>query len=135
MLDNITQLAITTAIVPQVATDDTLIVGQTIDTKGVDGVGFAINTGTLADAGATFTPTLYEGNASNMSDETAVTDTNAYIGTIAAFTQASDIATPLKIGYLGIKRYLRLKLQPAGNASSAPVSAVAILTKKKVGTI
>lgn len=114
-----------------VATDDTPIVSSIVDTAGFDALMFAIGTGTLADAAATFTVLVEESDASNMSGANAVADGDL-VGTEAAasFTQADDGITR-KIGYTGSKRYVRLTITPSGNATSAPICIMPILGHAK----
>ena len=108
--------------------DNTAQVGQIIDRQGFDGLTYLIQTGTLADADATFTVLLEEGNAANLSDAAAVAAADL-IGTaaLAGFTFADDNKVR-KLGYKGAKRYTRLTITPAANASAAPMSAVAVLS-------
>ena len=114
-------------IAPQVGTDNTAMVGAIIDRDGYESVTYIINTGTLADADATFTALLEEGDAANLSDAAAVADADM-IGTeaLASFTFANDGVTR-KLGYIGSKRYTRLTITPANNAGNAPIGAVCIL--------
>lgn len=110
------------ALVPQVATDNTLIVGRTISTAGASKLTLGVITGTLADADATFTITVYESDDSGMVGETAVADADL-VGTEAAmsFVFSDDISARV-IGYKGSKKYIRLKIQPANNTGNAPVA-------------
>lgn len=123
-MDLHSNIKFTPAINPAAAvSDDTPFVSSILDTAGFDTNGIQIQSGTLADAAATWTALLEEGDAANMSDAAAVADSDL-IGTEAAasFTQADDNACK-KLGYKGKKRYLRLTLTPAGNASSSFFSA------------
>lgn len=106
--------------------DDTPVVSAIIDTKDYESVAFLIGTGTLADAGATFTALLEEGDVSDLTGGNAVADDDM-LGTEAAasFTQADDNAEK-KIGYHGNKRYCRLTITPAGNGAAAPISIFAV---------
>lgn len=115
------------AISPQNDGGDTPLVSEIIDLQGNSCLTFAIATGSLADAGATFTALVEEGDAANLSDAAAVADGDL-LGTeaLASFTQASDNKC-FKIGYKGIKRYVRLTITPSGNAGDAYISALAIL--------
>src|SRR3990167_6738232 len=59
------------------------------------------------------------------------------IGTLAdeagaSFTEADDNETR-KLGYIGVKRYIRLTVTPSGNAAAADMSAVAVLGDPRVG--
>ena len=123
------------AISPVVGTDDTALVSQIIDTKGYDSLEFAIATGTLADADATFTVLVQDGDASDLSDAAAVADSQL-LGTEAnaSFIYADDDSVT-KIGYAGYKRYVRLTVTPANNTGNAPISAVAILGSPKLAPV
>lgn len=108
-------------------TGDTPTVGAIIDTQNCRGVEYIIMTGSLADADATFTILLEEGDNSALSDNTAIADENL-LGTEAgaSFTFAAD-NTVIKIGAFGTKRYQRLTLTPANNTGAALIAAAAIL--------
>lgn len=123
------------AISPVVATDDTAIVSQIIDCAGFDGMEFAIATGTLADADATFAVLVEHDDASNLATAAAVPDSQL-LGTEAgaSFTFAADNVTK-KIGYIGTKRYVRLTITPTGNTGNAPVAAVAIMGFPKLAPV
>lgn len=127
MRDLHNNIEIRNAINPVVATDNTALVSAIIDTAGFSGVEFAICTGTLADADATFTVLVEDGDAANLADAAAVAD-GKLLGTEAAasFTFAADASTR-KIGYIGSKRYIRMTITPALNTGNAPIAAVAIL--------
>lgn len=124
MANNITPKPV---LAPAVGTDDTALVGAIIDRLGYDSLTYLIQTGTLADAGATWTALLEESDDSGMSGATAVADADL-IGTeaLASLTQAND-GVCRKLGYVGHKRYTRLTLTPSGNAGNAPISAMALL--------
>lgn len=106
---------------------NTALVGQIIDKKGFEALTYVIATGSLADADATFTVLLEEGDAANLSDAAAVADADL-LGTevLASFTFANDDSCR-KLGYIGNKRYTRLTITPAANASAALICAVALL--------
>lgn len=107
-------------------TDNTAQVGAIVDHAAFDSSTYVITTGTLADAGATFTTLLEEGDAANLSDAAAVADADL-LGTeaLASFTEASD-SKVFKLGYKGSKRYTRLTITPAGNAAAAPMSVICV---------
>lgn len=127
MQDLYHNITVAAAIAPVSVSDNTAQVSNIVDRKGFNSVTFAIATGSLADADATFTVLVEEGNAANLSDAAAVADADL-LGTEAgaSFTFAADNATR-KIGYAGSKRYVRLTITPASNASAALMSAVAIM--------
>jgi hypothetical protein len=96
----------------------------TIDRQGFDSLEFAIYSGVLTDA--SYTTTLYEGDAADMSDEAAAADSDL-LGTeaLASFALADD-STVKKIGYTGIKRYVRIKVVQADATTGGFLSAIAI---------
>ncbi|RUV13250.1 MAG: hypothetical protein E5X38_07370 [Mesorhizobium sp.] len=104
------------AISPQAArTDNTAIVSSVADLKGYDGCMLAINIGANTDANATFA-VLIEDSDDN-SSFAAVDD--AYLNGTEALAgfQFDDDNELRKIGYVGIKRYLRATITPSGNDS------------------
>jgi hypothetical protein len=115
------------AISPVSVADNTAQVSQIIDMQGNKSCTFVILAGSLGDAGAEFTVTVHEGDASNLSDAALVSDDDL-IGTeaLASFIQSDDDKC-FKIGYRGIKRYVRLTITPTNNATAALLAAVAIL--------
>jgi hypothetical protein len=112
---------------PVSVADTTAQVGQIIDRQGYESLEYVIATGSIADADATFTVLLEEGDDSSLTDAAAVADADL-LGTeaLAAF-QFDDDNEVRKLGYKGVKRYTRLTITPVGNASAALLSAVAIL--------
>ncbi len=120
--------------VASAGTGDTPLVSEIADLQGFDSCTLLILTGTLADAGATFTVLIEDGDASDLvADGGAVVDAQL-IGTEAAasFSQADDNKV-LKIGYVGNKRYVRATITPSGNAAAAPITAVWVLGHASVG--
>lgn len=116
MRDITDNLDLKRAISPQAArTDNTAIVSQAADLHGYDGAMLAINLGANTDANATFA--LLIEDSDNNSDYSAVAD--EYLnGTEALGGFAFDDDNELrKIGYTGIKRYLRATITPTGNDS------------------
>ncbi|WP_230781562.1 hypothetical protein [Sphingomonas sp. Leaf37] len=108
-------------------TDNTVLTSNIIDKAGYESLVFLILLGTLAAAAATFAVTVEHGDAADLSDAAAVPAANL-TGTLAqaSFDQAADNKSR-KIGYTGAKRYVRLKITPAGNNAAAPISALALL--------
>ena len=125
MRDLLNKLHVKTAFEPKAAvTDNTAFVSAIFDCQGYSSVMLAFVTGTDADADATFTVLLEEGNVSNLSDNSAVADTDMN-GTeaLAGYTFADD-AEPRKIGYIGNKRYIRATVTPAANTGNAFLGGV-----------
>lgn len=115
-------------------TDNTAIVSSIIDTLGYGSCELVIVTGTNTDTNATFATTIDEGDASNLSDATAVAAAELLGGTTnASFTFSDDVETR-KIGYIGGKRYVRLTVTPSGNDSgNIFISGVAVLGHPVLG--
>ena len=127
MKDLFNSVHLVRAISPVSVADNTAQVSQIIDRRGFDSAMFAIAIGSVADADVTFAVLLEDGDAANLSDAAAVPDANL-LGTEAlAGFQFDDDNEVRKLGYIGNKRYLRLTVTPAGNASAAVLSAVAVL--------
>jgi len=124
--DLFNNLKVKRAISPTRVADNTAQVSQIIDMQGYRSLMFAIAIGTLADADATFTVLVEEGDDSGLSDAAAVADDDL-LGTEAlASFQFDDDDEVRKIGYRGGKRYVRLTITPAANTGNADLSAVAI---------
>lgn len=140
MRDGLSSKRIRPLIAPGAAvTDNTAIISSIIDCQGYDSVTLAFVTGTNADADATVTALLEEGDVSNLSDAAAVADADMVTMTpgtapeaAASFTYADDAETRA-IGYVGSKRYIRLTLTPSGNTGNQYVGGVAILEGKAPG--
>ena len=133
--DNHNKYDVKRGISPVSVADNTAQVSQIIDMQGYQSLEFLIAAGSLADADATFTTLVEHGDVSNLSDAAAVAD-DQLLGTEAAasFTFSDDNAV-YKIGYRGIKRYVRLTITPANNASAALVAVIALCEKTKIGSL
>ena len=115
------------AISPVSEAGNTPLVSQILDTRGYESVELVIATGSIADADATFTVLIEDGDNAALSDNAAVADT-FLLGTEAqASFQFDDDNECRKIGYVGGKRYVRATITPANNASAALISAVWVL--------
>ncbi|WP_242149596.1 hypothetical protein [Sphingomonas sp. BAUL-RG-20F-R05-02] len=127
MRDIVNLITPVVAIAPTVITDNTALVGNIIDTNGYEGVAFLFNLGVLAATSATFAVTAEHGDAADLSDAVAVPNSNLP-GTLAlaSFDQSAKNKTR-KLGYTGAKRYVRIRVTPAGNNAAAPISAMALL--------
>ncbi|TDR94199.1 hypothetical protein [Enterovirga rhinocerotis] len=133
MRDAISDMLVKRVLSPVSVADNTALVGQVIDRQGFDSLAYLIATGAIADADATFSVLLEESDAANMAGATAVPDIDMNSQdpalapeAAAGFTFASDDQVR-KLGYVGNKRYTRLTITPASNASAALVSAIAVL--------
>ena len=117
------------AVAPQVVSDGSSILSAAVDTAGYDSVTFVVLLGTLADADATWTVTLHEGDTATQGDHTAVADAEI-IGTeaLAGIAAATDDGLCRKIGYGGNKRYVSVEIDNGtANTGAAPIAVVAIL--------
>lgn len=112
---------------PVSVADTTAQVGEIIDRQGYDSLEYVIATGSIADADATFTVLLEEGDAANLSDAAAVADADLLGTEVLAAFQFDDDNEVRKLGYKGNKRYTRLTITPVANASAALLSVVAVL--------
>lgn len=112
------------ALAPTVSAIASPVATTILDTAGCAEVEFVLITGALADPAASFAVELEHGDDPALADATPVEDDHL-IGTEAeaSFTQA-DVNTTRRLGYIGIKRYLRATITPAGNAAAAPLAAV-----------
>jgi hypothetical protein len=108
-------------------TGDTPSVSQIIDRAGFEGVEFLIATGSLADANATFTVLVEEGDAANLSDAAAVVDADLLGTESGASFQYDDDDEVRKICYKGSKRYCRCTITPSGNSGAALLCIIALL--------
>lgn len=115
------------AISPVSVADNAAQVGQIIDHQGSGSALYVIPLGSIADADATFTVLLEEGNDPALADAAAVADADL-LGTeaLAGFNFADDNKVR-KLGYKGNKRYTRLTITPAANTGAALLSAVCVL--------
>ena len=113
-----------------VLTDNTAPVSQIIDMQGFRSMVFCILTGAIDDADATFVVLIEEGDDSGLSDAAAVADDDLNgTETLINFDFADD-KDARKIGYRGIKRYVRMTITPSSNSANPPgafFNAVALL--------
>lgn len=112
---------------PSSVSDNTPQVTQIIDRQGFDSLTWLIALGALADADVTFTVLVEDGDDSGLSDAAAVADENLLGTEVLAAFQFDDDNETRKIGYVGGKRYCRLTITPANNASAANLCVIALL--------
>lgn len=94
--------------------------GQTIDVREYSSIEFFFQSGVITDG--TFTVTVYEGDASDMSDEAAVADADL-LGTEPVFASTDDNVVK-RVGYIGSKRYVRAKVVQAGATTGGFISCL-----------
>jgi len=133
MRDQANNLQIKRVISPVSVSDTTAQVGQIIDRLGYESLTYLIVLGSIADADMTAAVLLEESDASDMTGAAAVADADMISQTsgtapetAAGFKFDSDDQVR-KLGYIGNKRYTRLTITPAANASAALLAAVAVL--------
>lgn len=125
MKDLHNQIQVKRGISPAAAvTDNTAFVSQILDTAGFDANEFVWAAGSIADADVTFTLLVEDGDAANLSDAAAVAD-EYLLGTEAngAPLLSSDDKCG-KIGYRGLKRYVRVTITPAANSGNIFLAGV-----------
>lgn len=98
-------------------TNDTPFVSAILDTAGFGSAVFVGIFGAIADADATFTVLVEDGNVSNLSDNAAVADEHL-VGVEAMSLDFADDNKVFKIGYVGPKRYVRVTITPANNTGN-----------------
>jgi len=114
-------LKFTPAINPAAAiTGDGTTTSAIIDTQGFESLEFSCQSGVITDG--SFTGSVYEGDASDMSDEAVATE---LLGSAPVFSASNDNVVK-KVGYRGGKRYVRIKFVQAGSTSGGFLSCVAV---------
>jgi hypothetical protein len=112
------------------AADNTPVVSQIIDrmmSVGFESLTFLIATGAIPDADATYAVTMHHGDDPALADA-ALVPADQLVGTLAlaGFTFADDDKC-FKVGYSGIKRYVRLTITPANNTGVTLICVIALL--------
>jgi hypothetical protein len=110
-------------------TTNTTITSLTVDRLGFDALTFALVSGEIASSGALISVVAYHGDQSNMSDETAVDLVDILGQSTSGFSGSAAQNKTRKMGYIGNKRYVRLKLTTTSNSGNIFLSAVAVLGK------
>lgn len=105
-------------------TSNTTTVGNTIDTLGYEAIEFLIQSGTITDGSYAFQ--VFEGDASNMSDEAQVAAGNI-LGTIPTLISTDDNVVKRFGVKMGSKRYMRLKVVSTGVTTGGNMEAQALL--------
>lgn len=115
-------------------TDNTAYVSQILDTQNFDSSVFVGILGSIADADVTFTVLVEDGDNSSLTDNAAVDDNyliGVEAGTVTAGAAVSGAAPGFaddnkvfKIGYKGLKRYVRVTITPAANGTTLYLAGV-----------
>ena len=115
------------AIEPQALSGTTDVVGEIIDTKGYSACEFVLITDAIAVGSLDAQLLIEEGDASNLSDAAAVSDT-FLIGTEALTAiSATDDKVAKRLGLRITKRYARATLTVTTNAGTDVIGAVCLL--------
>lgn len=125
MRDMHNNISVLHAITPQAVGTSGIAGGKlsgALDRRGFRSVEFIYSSGASASAADTITPVVYEGDTTDGSF-TSVANADL-LGTEAALTLTA--AKSGRVGYIGNKRYLKLRLYGTGTAT-AVVAAVAVL--------
>lgn len=112
------------AISPVSEAGTTALVSQILSTANFNAHELVLATGSIADADATFTVLIEEGDNSALSDAAAVADADLLGTELLAGFQFDDDNETRKIGYKGTKAYIRATVTPVGNASAALISGI-----------
>lgn len=111
------------ALSPVSVADNTAQVAQAVDANGYAGVLYTINIGSVADADATFTVLLEESDDNStwaaVADIDMISQTSGTAPEAAASFQFDSDNTVKVLDYIGFKRYTRMTITPAANASAA----------------
>ena len=103
---------------PQIQTNaDTAFVSEILDTQGLKSATFVLLAGAITDTNVTFTVLAEEGDAANLSDNTAIADANLLGTEVLATPLFSDDNKCFKLGFIDTKRYIRVTVTPSGNNS------------------
>lgn len=126
MRDLMNRVHVTPAFAPKAAVaDNTAQVSTVADLKGFGSCMLAMITGTNADADVTYT-VLIEDSDDN-SSFAAVADEYLNGTELLAGFQFDDDGESRKIGYTGIKRYVRATVTPANNTGNVFLAGVWVL--------
>ena len=102
---------------------DTTTTGSTIDTK--DYVNMTMVIAATAYTDGTYTPVVYEGEESDMSDEAAIADTKLIPQSSAEAGCVVDAADEVHtLGLIDNERYVRVKITSASTSSGATLTVL-----------
>lgn len=111
---------------PYVATtSDNTVASATVNLLGYNSCAFLIGTGVLADADATFAVTMKESDTGAFGGEETDVPAAYITGGLAnaGFDFSKDNAS-FKVGYVGLKLYVKLLVTPTNNTGSAPIAII-----------
>lgn len=107
----------------QTIDSDTNTDGNIIDTAFYEALTFFFQTGTVSDG--TYTVELWHGDESDLSDAEQV-DSEEVLGSVTIVDTEDNTAK--RIGYIGKKQYVRLRVVSTGTTSGATLLAIACLS-------
>lgn len=120
------------AIMPAAIGANATKTGRIVDRAGYEGVEFIVAYGNVTTTGSVVTAVLFEGDATG--SMTSVADTDllgtealASLPASAARTSGTTKIVSKRLGYLGLKRYVRLDLVQTGTTSAGCVAADALM--------
>jgi len=128
MRDMHNNISVIHAITPQAVGTSGIAGGKlsgVLDRRGFDMAEFVFSYGTSASAADTVTPVIYE-CATTGGSFTSVADADLLPQTNAEAAKVLSAAGSAKIGYIGSKRYLKIRLYGTGHATGI-VSAALVL--------
>jgi len=99
---------------------NTTTAGNIIDTIDFNSLTFLLNCTAYTDG--TYKMTITEGDVANLSDGATAT---LVIGDTSAIS-VTAINTPVRLGYVGNKRYARLNIVSTATTTGATLSAIAV---------
>ncbi|OGG44124.1 MAG: hypothetical protein A3F84_27720 [Candidatus Handelsmanbacteria bacterium RIFCSPLOWO2_12_FULL_64_10] len=105
-------------------TDNTAQVSEILDTANFESNELLVIYGSIADADATFTVLLEDGDNSSLTDAASVADANLLGTESGAAPLFSDDNKVFKLGYKGSKRYIRATITPAANTGNLFMAAI-----------
>ena len=109
----------------QLISSNTTTEGEIIDRQGYESLTFFTQSGILTDGAYTFV--IEDGDDSGLSDKADVSD-DFLLGLESGLTLAlTDDDKVGKIGYVGVKRFVRLKIVSAGTTTGGTIGAIALL--------
>lgn len=97
--------------------------GAIIDTVGYESLEFYLASGTITDG--TYTAQLFHGNDPALADGVQLTGEEV-LGS-AVFAPTGDSNETRRIGYVGKKRYVRLRIVSTGVTTGGTIGAIAVL--------
>lgn len=128
MRDMHNNISVVHAITPQAVGTSGIAGGKlsgVLDRRGYERAEFVFSYGTSATVADTITPVIYESTATG-SGFTSVADADLLPSSSAEAAIALTAAGTSKIGYIGNKRYLKIRLYGTGHATGI-VSAALVL--------